>query len=136
MVNGAGLAMATMDMLKLYGGAPANFLDVGGGAGADRVAAALRIILSDPNVDAVLFNIFGGITRCDEVARGIVAAVQETPANVPMVARLSGTNEEEGARILAQANLHTAETLLEAAELAVRVSQGAKEQPNSQENEQ
>ncbi len=81
MVNGAGLAMATMDITKLYGGAPANFLDIGGGAQADKVAAALRIILSDPNVKAVLFNIFGGITRCDEVAKGILAALREVPTH-------------------------------------------------------
>jgi len=119
MVNGAGLAMATMDMIKLYGGSPANFLDVGGGAKAEKVAAALRIILSDPNVKAVLFNIFGGITRCDEVARGIVTALHEVPANVPMIARLVGTNEEEGRRILAEAHLGTASTLAEAAQKAV-----------------
>ncbi len=83
MVNGAGLAMATMDLTKLYGGAPANFLDIGGGAKADRVAAALRLILSDENVRAVLFNIFGGITRCDEVARGILAALEEIPTDIP-----------------------------------------------------
>ncbi len=124
MVNGAGLAMATMDITKLYGGAPANFLDIGGGAQADRVAAALRIILSDPNVKAVLFNIFGGITRCDEVAKGILAALDEVPTNVPMVARLVGTNENEGREILANANMITAETLAEAAEKAVAASRG------------
>jgi succinyl-CoA synthetase beta subunit len=93
MVNGAGLAMATMDIIKLYGGMPANFLDIGGGAQADRVAAALRIILADPKVKAVLFNIFGGITRCDEVANGVLEALQQVPTDVPMVARLVGTNE-------------------------------------------
>ena len=124
MVNGAGLAMATMDITKLYGGAPANFLDIGGGAQADRVAAALRIILSDPNVRAVLFNIFGGITRCDEVAKGILAALEEVPTNVPMVARLVGTNEKEGREILASANMITAATLAEAAEKAVAASRG------------
>ncbi len=124
MVNGAGLAMATMDITKLYGGAPANFLDIGGGAQADKVAAALRIILHDPNVKAVLFNIFGGITRCDEVARGILAALQEVPTKVPMVARLVGTNEEEGRRILAEAKMMTATTLVEAAQKAVAASQG------------
>ena len=101
MVNGAGLAMTTMDIVKLFGGSPANFLDIGGGASADKVAAALRIILADPNVKAVLFNIFGGITRCDEVARGIVTALQQVPTQVPMVVRLVGTNEEEGRAILA-----------------------------------
>lgn len=124
MVNGAGLAMATMDITKLYGGAPANFLDIGGGAQADKVAAALRIILHDPNVKAVLFNIFGGITRCDEVARGILTALQEVPTKVPMVARLVGTNEEEGRRILAEAQMMTATTLVEAAQKAVAASQG------------
>ena len=124
MVNGAGLAMATMDMTKLFGGSPANFLDIGGGAQADKVAAALRIILADPNVKAVLFNIFGGITRCDEVARGIVAAMEEVKPNVPMVARLVGTNEEEGRRILAAANMQTASTLAEAAQKAVALVKG------------
>jgi succinyl-CoA synthetase beta subunit len=119
MVNGAGLAMATMDMIKLYGGMPANFLDIGGGARAEKVAAALRIILSDKNVKSVLFNIFGGITRCDEVARGILAALKEVPTTVPMVARLVGTNEEEGRRILADARLITATSLAEAAQKAV-----------------
>jgi succinyl-CoA synthetase beta subunit len=119
MVNGAGLAMATMDITKLYGGAPANFLDIGGGAQADKVAAALRIILSDPNVKAVLFNIFGGITRCDEVAKGILEALRTVPTEVPMVARLVGTNEEEGRQILAQADMITAATLADAAQKAV-----------------
>jgi succinyl-CoA synthetase beta subunit len=96
MVNGAGLAMTTMDLTKLFGGSPANFLDIGGGAQASTVATALRLILADPNVKAVLFNIFGGITRCDEVARGILAALDEVKPDVPMVARLVGTNEEEG----------------------------------------
>jgi len=122
MVNGAGLAMATMDIIKLYGGAPANFLDIGGGAKADRVATALRIILSDPNVKAVLINIFGGITRCDEVAKGIVTALEQVEANVPMVARLVGTNEEEGRRILASAKMITASTLAEAAQKAVEAA--------------
>ncbi|MEW6566968.1 MAG: ADP-forming succinate--CoA ligase subunit beta [Chloroflexota bacterium] len=119
MVNGAGLAMATMDVIKLFGGEPANFLDIGGGAGADKVAAALEIILSDPNVKAVMLNIFGGITRCDEVARGILTALQEKPASVPMVVRLGGTNEEEGRRLLADANMITASSLVDAAEKAV-----------------
>ncbi|HFD39422.1 MAG TPA: ADP-forming succinate--CoA ligase subunit beta [Anaerolineae bacterium] len=119
MVNGAGLAMATMDIIKLYGGEPANFLDIGGGAKADKVAAALRIILSDPNVKAVLFNIFGGITRCDEVATGILEALREVPTDVPMVARLVGTNEKEGRQILAEAQMATAATLADAAQKAV-----------------
>ncbi len=119
MVNGAGLAMTTMDLLQLYGGEPANFLDIGGGAGADKVAAAMRIILVDPNVKAVLYNIFGGITRCDEVARGILAAMDEVKPKVPMVIRLVGTNAEEGRRLLAEANMITAETLADAAQKAV-----------------
>jgi succinyl-CoA synthetase beta subunit len=124
MVNGAGLAMATMDITKLYGSAPANFLDIGGGAQADKVAAALRIILSDPNVKAVLFNIFGGITRCDEVARGIITALKEVPTNVPMVARLVGTNEEEGRRLLDEMGMQTASTLSEVAQKAVAAARG------------
>lgn len=122
MVNGAGLAMATMDLTKFYGGSPANFLDVGGGATSERVAAALRIILSDENVKAVLINIFGGITRCDEVARGIIAAMQEVSTDVPMVVRLVGTNEEEGRAILADADMNTARTLPEAAQKAVEAA--------------
>jgi succinyl-CoA synthetase beta subunit len=124
MVNGAGLAMATMDIIKLAGGSPANFLDIGGGAKADKVAMALHIILSDPSVKAVLFNIFGGITRCDEVAKGILEALKEVPTDVPMVARLVGTNEEEGRVLLAEAEMQTASTLFEAADLAVRAAAG------------
>jgi succinyl-CoA synthetase beta subunit len=124
MVNGAGLAMTSMDIIKLFGGSPANFLDIGGGASAEKVAAAMRIILADPNVKAVLFNIFGGITRGDEVARGIVEALNEVKPNVPMVVRLVGTNAEEGRRILASANMITAETLAEAAEKAVAAAVG------------
>ncbi len=122
MVNGAGLAMATMDVIHYFGGSPANFLDIGGGAQADKVAAALRIILSDPNVNAVLFNIFGGITRCDEVAKGIVSALGQINTKVPMVVRLVGTNEAEGRAILADAHMETAETLSEAAQKAVALS--------------
>jgi succinyl-CoA synthetase beta subunit len=124
MVNGAGLAMATMDIIKLHGGQPANFLDIGGGAGADKVAAALRIILADGKVKAVLINIFGGITRCDEVARGILAATAEVKPDVPMVVRLVGTNAEEGRQILADAKLITAETLVGAAQKAVFAAKG------------
>jgi len=124
MVNGAGLAMTTMDIVKLFGGDPANFLDIGGGAGADKVAAAMRIILSDPNVKAVLFNIFGGITRCDEVARGILTAMKEVKPKVPMVVRLVGTNAEEGRKLLADAKMITAETLADAAKKAVAAAKG------------
>jgi succinyl-CoA synthetase beta subunit len=123
MVNGAGLAMATMDVVKIFGGEPANFLDIGGGAGKEKVKAALQIILADPNVKAVLINIFGGITRVDEVARGIVAALTEVQTDVPMVARLVGTNEAEGRRILEQSTLIPAATLAEAAQKAVAVAQ-------------
>ena len=121
MVNGAGLAMATMDIIKHFGGAPANFLDIGGGAKADRVATALRLILADENVKAVLFNIFGGITRCDEVAKGILAAFEEVKPAVPLVARLVGTNEKEGRQILDSSGyrLITATTLAQAAQKAV-----------------
>ena len=125
MVNGAGLAMATMDIVQFYGGEPANFLDIGGGARSDKVAAALRIILSDPKVKSVLFNIFGGITRCDEVARGILEALGQVPTKVSMVARLVGTNEEEGHRILAEANFPSASSLSEAAQKAVELAKGA-----------
>ncbi len=121
MVNGAGLAMTTMDIIKLFGGEPANFLDIGGGAGHEKVAAALRIILSDKNVKAVLFNVFGGITRGDEVARGVLAALDEIQTQVPMVVRLVGTNAEEGRQLLADADMITAETLAEAAQKAVAV---------------
>jgi succinyl-CoA synthetase beta subunit len=127
MVNGAGLAMATMDVIKYYGGEPANFLDIGGGAKADKVKAALEIILSDPNVKAVLFNIFGGITRGDEVARGIVDGLKSVQTNVPMVARIVGTNAEEGRKILASANMITAETLEEGAQKAVAAAKSIKQ---------
>jgi succinyl-CoA synthetase beta subunit len=125
MVNGAGLAMATMDIVKFYGGEPANFLDVGGGAQAEKVAAALRIILADERVQAVLINIFGGITRCDEVARGILEAIATLERKVPFVVRLVGTNEAEGRRILADANLITATSLADAAQKAVAAAKGA-----------
>jgi succinyl-CoA synthetase beta subunit len=124
MVNGAGLAMTSMDIVKLFGGEPANFLDIGGGAAADKVAAAMRIILSDPNVKAVLFNIFGGITRCDEVARGILTAMAEVKPKVPMVVRLVGTNAEEGRKLLENAKMITAETLADAAKKAVAAAKG------------
>ncbi|MEJ2752343.1 MAG: ADP-forming succinate--CoA ligase subunit beta [Chloroflexota bacterium] len=124
MVNGAGLAMSTMDIIKLFGGEPANFLDIGGGAKADQVATGLRLILSDPNVKAVLFNIFGGITRGDEVAKGILDALGEIDTDVPMVVRLAGTNAEEGREILKDADMETADTLSDAARKAVAAAQG------------
>jgi succinyl-CoA synthetase beta subunit len=124
MVNGAGLAMTTMDIIKLFGGEPANFLDIGGGAGAEKVTAAMRIILADANVKAVLFNIFGGITRCDEVARGVLTAMEDVKPKVPMVVRLVGTNAEEGRKLLANAKMITAETLADAAKKAVAAAKG------------
>jgi succinyl-CoA synthetase beta subunit len=105
MVNGAGLAMATMDIIKLYGEEPANFLDVGGGASKEKVTAALKIILSDPNVKGILVNIFGGIMRCDIIANGIVEAAKEVSLTVPVVARLEGTNVQQGKEILAKSGL-------------------------------
>jgi succinyl-CoA synthetase beta subunit len=122
LVNGAGLAMATMDIIQHKGGQPANFLDIGGGASAEKVSAALRIILEDPQVKTVLINIFGGITRCDEVANGIRRVLEDIDTDIPFVIRLVGTNEGEGKKILADANLQTADTLQEAAEKAVALS--------------
>lgn len=124
MVNGAGLAMATMDILALCGGEAANFLDIGGGASADKVAASLRVILADKNVKSILVNVFGGITRCDEVARGILSASKEVGVKVPMVVRLVGTNEEEGRKLLKEANFHSADTLYQAAQMAVNLAAG------------
>ena len=122
MVNGAGLAMATMDLVKRYGGEPANFLDIGGSSSPGKVVTALDIILSSPNVEAVLINIFGGITRCDDVARGIVEAFERLRPAVPVVIRLTGTNEEEAARILEDMNLPCAGTLDEAVKMAIHLS--------------
>ncbi len=126
MVNGAGLAMATMDIIKLSGGEPANFLDVGGGATAERVAEAFKIICSDPNVKAILVNIFGGIVRCDLIATGIIEAVKQVGVKVPVVARLEGTNVEEGKRLLAQSGLSitSAEDLGDAARKVVAAAGG------------
>jgi len=121
MVNGAGLAMATMDLIKLHGGEPANFLDVGGGATPERVAAAFKLILSNPAVKAILVNIFGGIVRCDDIAQGIIQAVREIDVNVPVVVRLEGTNVEQGKALLAESGLDiaAAEDLTDAAKQAV-----------------
>ncbi len=124
MVNGAGLAMATMDIIQLFGGEPANFLDIGGGADAKKVETALRLILADSNVKTVLFNIFGGITRCDEVARGILTALSQVKTGIPMIVRLVGTNAEEGRELLSNAKMDTAETLAQAAKKAVMVASG------------
>jgi succinyl-CoA synthetase beta subunit len=122
MVNGAGLAMATMDIIKLYGGEPANFLDVGGGASRERVTAAFKLILSDPNVEGLLVNIFGGIMRCDVIAEGVVAAAREISLTVPLVVRLAGTNVELGKKILEESGLPiiAADDLGDAAEKAVK----------------
>ncbi len=122
MINGAGLAMATMDMIKLAGGEPANFLDVGGGASAERTEKAFRLVLADENVKAMLVNIFAGINRCDWIAEGVVEAVKKIDMKIPLIVRLSGTNVEEGCRIIAESGLPiiTAETLAEAAEKAVQ----------------
>jgi succinyl-CoA synthetase beta subunit len=125
MVNGAGLAMTTMDLVKRAGGEPANFLDIGGGARSDKVAEAMRIILADPKVDAILVNIFGGITRGDEVARGLIEARAEQHRSVPMVVRIVGTNADEASALLEAAEFETATTLDEAAAKAVAASAGA-----------
>ena len=126
MVNGAGLAMGTMDIVKLYGGAPANFLDVGGGATKERVSEAFKIILSDSNVKAVLVNIFGGIVRCDLIAEGVIGAVQEVGVNVPVIVRLEGTKAAEGSKLLAESGLSiiAATSLADAAQQAVRAAEG------------
>jgi succinyl-CoA synthetase beta subunit len=126
MVNGAGLAMATMDIIKLAGGEPANFLDVGGGANAEQIRNAFKILMSDRNVRAVLINIFGGILRCDILAQGVVTAVQELGVRVPIVIRMEGTNVEEGKRILRDSKLNfaTADTMGEAADRVVALSRG------------
>lgn len=125
MVNGAGLAMATMDVIKLKGGNPANFLDVGGGATAERVAIAFKIILSDPNVKSILVNIFGGIVRCDLIANGIISAIKEVGVDVPIIVRLEGTNVEKGKKILDESNLSviSANDLDDAANKAVSAIQ-------------
>jgi succinyl-CoA synthetase beta subunit len=126
MVNGAGLAMATMDIIKHAGGAPANFLDVGGGANATQIENAFRILLSDPNVKAVLINIFGGILRCDVLADGIIRAARTLGITVPVVIRMEGTNVEEGRQMLRASGLNftTADGMQDAAEKVVRLARG------------
>ena len=128
MVNGAGLAMATMDIIKLYGGTPANFLDVGGGATKERVTKAFKIILSDPNVEGILVNIFGGIMRCDVIAEGVVAAAREVSLHVPLVVRLEGTNVDLGKKIMKDSGLPiiSADNLADAAEKIVKAVKEAK----------
>jgi succinyl-CoA synthetase beta subunit len=125
MVNGAGLAMTTMDLVGHYGGAPANFLDIGGGARHETVRGAMELILADPKVRAILVNIFGGITRGDEVAEGLIEARAQQSREVPMVVRIVGTNAAEAARLLQEARFQTATTLDEAAEKAVALAKGA-----------
>ena len=125
-VNGAGLAMATMDLVKYYGGEPANFLDIGGSSNPQKVVAALRIITADPSVRAILFNIFGGITRCDDVANGIVEATQQLPLKVPMVIRLTGTNEQEAIRILTKAGFEALTDMDQAVKQAVAAAGGGR----------
>src|SRR5258706_12869294 len=123
-VNGAGLAMATMDLVKYYGGDPANFLDIGGSSNPQKVVAALRIITGDPNVKSILFNIFGGITRGDDVANGIVQATKAFPLKVPIVIRLTGTNEREGIGILERAGFAALSDMDEAVKQAVGKAKG------------
>ncbi|HCU11236.1 MAG TPA: ADP-forming succinate--CoA ligase subunit beta [Gemmatimonadetes bacterium] len=125
-VNGAGLAMATMDLVKYYGGEPANFLDIGGSSNPEKVVAALRIITSDKNVKAILFNIFGGITRTDDVANGIVTAIKQNPLKVPLVIRLTGTNEEIALEILKKSGLSAMTDMDEAVKKAVALATGGK----------
>jgi succinyl-CoA synthetase beta subunit len=122
MVNGAGLAMATMDMIKLYGGEPANFLDIGGSSNPQKVIDAMNILLGDTNVKAVMINIFGGITRCDDVARGLIIALEQIKTDIPIVVRLSGTNAKEGLEMLKATGLPTVSTMSEAAQKAIELS--------------
>ncbi|MFA6361079.1 MAG: succinate--CoA ligase subunit beta, partial [Dysgonamonadaceae bacterium] len=119
MVNGAGLAMTTMDMIKLYGGNPANFLDIGGSSNPTKVIEAMRLLLSDKDVKVVLINIFGGITRCDDVANGLLEAFKQIDTEIPIVIRLTGTNEVEGRALLKGSKFHLAETMGEATRMAV-----------------
>ena len=122
MVNGAGLAMATMDMIKLYGGDPANFLDIGGSSNPQKIVEAMRLLTADKHVNVVLINIFGGITRCDYVAKGLIEAFQEIKTDIPIVIRLTGTNEQEGREILKGTHFHVAHTMSEAGKMAVELS--------------
>lgn len=121
-VNGAGLAMATMDLIKTYGGEPANFLDIGGSSNPEKVVTAINIILGDPNVKSIFFNIFGGITRCDDVARGLVAAFEKLDIKLPIVIRLTGTNEAEAKEILAEMDLPTADTMDDGVKKAIELA--------------
>jgi succinyl-CoA synthetase beta subunit len=125
-VNGAGLAMATMDLVKYYGGEPANFLDIGGSSNPEKVVNALKIITADPSVKAILFNIFGGITRTDDVANGIVTATKQNPLKVPIVIRLTGTNEEIAMKILTENGFSASSDMDEAVKKAVELAKGGK----------
>ncbi len=127
MVNGAGLAMATMDMIKLYGGEPANFLDIGGSSSPNKVIEAMKLLLGDKEVNTVLINIFGGITRCDDVAKGLIEAFNSVETDIPIVIRLTGTNEIEGREMLKDTPFHSADTMGEAIEKAVKLSKNAKD---------
>jgi succinyl-CoA synthetase beta subunit len=126
LVNGAGLAMATMDVIKLYGGSPANFLDVGGGATTEKVTEAFKIMLRNPNLKAILVNIFGGIMKCDVIANGVIAAAREVKLSVPLVVRMKGTNEDLGKQILKDSGLPiiSANNMAEAAERVVAAAKG------------
>jgi succinyl-CoA synthetase beta subunit len=124
MVNGAGLAMATMDVIKHLGGTPANFLDIGGSSSPDKVVYAMKLLVSDANVKAIFINVFGGITRCDDVARGLVRALEQLDTHLPFVVRLTGTNEEEGRRILSEAGIHATSDMTEGARRAIALARG------------
>ncbi len=125
--NGAGLVMATVDLLNYYGGKPADFLDIGGGASVEAIRVALQIVLEDPDVKSVLVNVLGGITRCDEVARGIIEAVKDVKVKKPLAVRLVGTNEKEGQKILADAGISVLDSMEEAAKQAVKFAAGEKQ---------
>lgn len=128
MVNGAGLAMATMDLIKYFGGQPANFLDIGGSSNPQKVVDAMKLLMSDKNVHVVMINIFGGITRCDDVARGLVTALNQLDVHIPVVVRLSGTNAKEGLEIIKRANLPVVNTMSEAAQEAMRLCVGCNQE--------
>jgi succinyl-CoA synthetase beta subunit len=130
MVNGAGLAMATMDLIQYFGGQPANFLDIGGSSNPQKVVDAMKLLMSDKNVHVVMINIFGGITRCDDVARGLITALNQIEVNIPIVVRLSGTNAKEGLEIVKQANLPVVNTMSEAAQEAMRLCKGCNQEKN------
>lgn len=130
MVNGAGLAMATMDLIQYFGGQPANFLDIGGSSNPQKVVDAMKLLMSDKNVHVVMINIFGGITRCDDVAKGLITALSQIEINIPIVVRLSGTNAKEGLEIIKQANLPVVNTMSEAAQEAMRLCKGCNQEKN------